>query len=397
MGCAERGIGERDTYQVRRVVTLLIFILVSTGSLAITDASTAVDASNGIARLAASPATGYQRVFARTGVGSSRTRGFSIRPGHRWLVRWSFNCRGVSDPAFAATALQGPHHKPVLGVVRGGRLKASGATASEVVGTFAYRIRSDCSWRLSVYQESSPVASDPFTSEAMTSFLNGRKGNVTASVYDVTSGTTYLYRPGVGEQSGSIVKVNILATLLWQLQTRAAVLNPDDLKTASGMIEDSDNNDATTLWNEIGGSQAVTHFDALAGMTGTTPDSEGIWGVTTTTALDQVELLKRVALENPLLDANSRAVEIGLMEHVVGYQRWGISAGPPADAIVALKNGWVPIVSDDWQVNSIGYVSGTGREYLIAVLTNADPNEQYGVATIEGMSSIIWSVLGLTR
>jgi hypothetical protein len=62
-----------------------------------------------------------------------------------------------------------------------------------------------------------------------------------------------------------------------------------------------------------------------------------------------------------------------------------------------LKNGWVPIVSDDWQVNSIGYVSGTGREYLIAVLTNADPNEQYGVATIEGMSSIIWSVLGLTR
>jgi hypothetical protein len=60
---------------------------------------------------------------------------------------------------------------------------------------------------------------------------------------------------------------------------------------------------------------------------------------------------------------------------------------------VALKNGWVPIVGGNWQINSIGYVNGEGRSYLVSVLTNENPTEGYGIATIGGMSRIIWARL----
>ena len=52
-------------------------------------------------------------------------------------------------------------------------------------------------------------------------------------------------------------------------------------------------------------------------------------------------------------------------------QAWGISAG----VTVALKNGW--------QVNSIGWISGGGREYTLAILTE----------TISAVSSMVYSAL----
>jgi hypothetical protein len=82
------------------------------------------------------------------------------------------------------------------------------------------------------------------------------------------------------------------------------------------------------------------------------------------------------------------------MEHVVSDERWGVSNGPTAGTTVALKNGWVPLANyEDWQVNSIGYVDGDGRRYLLAVLTAGDPSEDYGIGTTEGVSGIVWSHL----
>ena len=159
------------------------------------------------------------------------------------------------------------------------------------------------------------------------------------------------------------------------------------------MIEESDNDDATDLWDEVVGSQAVARFDALAGLTDTIPNAAGYWGETTTTALDQVRLLEHLVLPNSLLDDAARGYELGLMENVVPYERWGVSAGVPAGVTVALKNGWVPIVDGNWQINSIGYVDGQGRAYIIAVLTNENLTEGYGIATIEGIPRIVWSRL----
>jgi hypothetical protein len=89
---------------------------------------------------------------------------------------------------------------------------------------------------------------DPFTATPMRAFLRGRAGNISAALYNVRTGATFLYRPGVREQTASIVKVDILATLLREAQDHDASLSGEEQYLAAGMIEQSSDLDATTLW-----------------------------------------------------------------------------------------------------------------------------------------------------
>ena len=59
---------------------------------------------------------------------------------------------------------------------------------------------------------------------------------------------------------------------------------------------------------------------------------------------------------------------------------------------MALKDGWLPLNSTNtnWQVNSVGWISGSGRDYLMAVLTTGNPTEQYGIDTISQLSTLVW-------
>jgi hypothetical protein len=234
------------------------------------------------------------------------------------------------------------------------------------------------------------VPVDPFRSRAMRKFLSGRSGNITAAVYDVGSNTTFDYHPDDREQTASIVKVDILATLLAQAQARHEPLSDEDEDVATGMIEESDNDDATTLWDEEGGPGAVASFDARLDMTQTTPNVA--WGLTETTPRDQLRLLRHIALPNHVLHYDYRESELYLMEHVISEDYWGISAGPAPGVTVAIKNGWLP-VANGWQINSIGMIHGDHRFYLIAVMTNGNADEDYGIDTIEGISRIVWSYM----
>jgi hypothetical protein len=240
---------------------------------------------------------------------------------------------------------------------------------------------------------SSPGSVDPFTTAAMRVFLRHRRGNITAALYNVNTGDTFLFHPDDREQTASIMKVDILATLLHEAQGRDGSLSGDEQYLAAGMIEQSDNDDANDLWFDAGGDSAITAFDRSIGMTQTTPNASGYWGETMTTARDQIRLLRVIALPNDHLRYNWRASELYLMTHVVAYEHWGVSSGPPPEVSVALKNGWVPIIGDDWQVNSIGAIHGEGRDYLLAVLTSGNVGENYGIDTIEAISRIVWSSL----
>jgi hypothetical protein len=231
------------------------------------------------------------------------------------------------------------------------------------------------------------------SSTAVSTYLASSGGNVTAAVYDEVTGTTSLYRPGVAEDTASIMKVDILATMLAQAQAHDTGLNSGQQELAQEMIEESDDNDAQDLWDAEGGATAVSAFNASAGLTETTPDAAGYWGLSTTTAADQLTLLKAVAFPNGLLTDDSRQYELGLMTHVDPDQAWGISNGVAPGATVAIKDGWLPLDSGGWQINSIGYVYGDGRNYLIAVLTNGDATESQGIDTIEGLSALVWQGL----
>ena len=50
-------------------------------------------------------------------------------------------------------------------------------------------------------------------------------------------------------------------------------------------------------------------------------------------------------------------------------------------------------VSNNWQINSVGWISGSGRDYLIAVLSTGNPTEQYGIDTIDQLSATVWNAM----
>lgn len=262
--------------------------------------------------------------------------------------------------------------------VRTGRSSSSPSSTSTTIMAAAHQVV--------------PGSGDVFSDPAVASYLAGMTDDMTAAVYDEATGYTSLYRPGIAETTASIIKVDILATLLAQGQASGQALTPGDQALAQDMIEISDNDDAQSLWNAEGGAPAVQSFDTTAGLTQTTPDTAGYWGLSMTTAADQVQLVRLVAYPNNVLTPASQGYELGLMSNVDPSQAWGVSAGVAPGTAVALKNGWLPLDGGGWQVNSVGYVNGDGRNYVIAVLTDG-MTEAGGISSIEGLSSLIWQAL----
>jgi beta-lactamase class A len=232
---------------------------------------------------------------------------------------------------------------------------------------------------------------NPFTSRATALYLKGREGMVTAAVYNVATGATFTYHNGYHERTASIVKIDILADLLYESQQSGTALTAKQQSLATSMIEASDDAAATKLWAAIGGRDAIDSFNALIGFKSTVPSWS--WGDISTTPLDQLQLLKVIALPNSILDTASREYETTLMEHVIGGQQFGLGWGSPAHATVAMKDGWYDEIPTGWQVNTTGFVQFQGRFYLVTIMTESDPDETYGIDTVTTLSSDIWKYL----
>ena len=247
-----------------------------------------------------------------------------------------------------------------------------------------------------------PAASqhDPLGSAAA-SYVSTRDGVVLAAVYDLRTGQTWRFGQGQPQDEASVVKLDVLETLLAERGRSGTELSTGDRTLAEQMIEDSDNDAATSLWDEVGGASGIRSFNTSAGLADTVPSAcvncPGFpwpgWGLTTTIPGDQLTLLRTLVEPNSLLTNTERGYALSLMENVTPDQRWGVSGGVPAQATVALKNGWLPLNSanNNWQINSVGWISGSGRDYLIAVLSTGNPTEQYGIDTIDQLAAMVWN------
>ena len=240
---------------------------------------------------------------------------------------------------------------------------------------------------------------DPLGATAA-SYVSSRADVVLAAVYDLRTGQTWQLGQGQPQDEASVVKLDVLETLMAERARSGTELSASDQTLAEEMIEDSDNDAATSLWYEVGGASSIRSFNYAAGLADTAPSScvncPGFpwpgWGLTTTTPDDQLALLRALVEPNSLLTTAERTYALSLMENVTPAQRWGVSGGVPAQATVALKNGWLSLSSadNDWQINSVGWISGSGRDYLMAVLTTRNPTEQYGIDTIDELAAMVW-------
>jgi beta-lactamase class A len=246
------------------------------------------------------------------------------------------------------------------------------------------------------------AARSPFARPGLRAFLASRSGNVTAAVYDTRTRRVWLFHPGVREYTASIVKVQIMGTALQEAQQSGQSLPSAEAGLMPSMIENSDNDSATALLRDVGGPSAVGRFDRSAGMADTQPSTLALipgtpwpgWGLTTTTALDEVVLVARFAYPNTVLSGASRQYGLSLMENIESDQGWGVSGGVPTGTTIALKNGWLPLGASNWQIDSIGWIDGHGRDYVLAVLTADNPSEAYGIDTIDGIASYMYRSRG---
>ena len=225
--------------------------------------------------------------------------------------------------------------------------------------------------------------------KAVAGWLGTRQGPTAVAAYDYVSGHWHFYHKGAGRFTASIAKADILETLLHQ---RKGSLTSYQKSMATRMIEYSDNNAADYLWNAINRGSGLKHYNDKVIMSNTTPGSGMYWGLTWTTAPDQVKLLRRLSQHNSLLGDTSRGYQLYLMRHVTACQRWGVPYGVPSGVSVAVKNGWLPIHGNysNWEVNTIGYVRGNGKRYLVAVLSTGNPYMNYGVTTVDRAAALTW-------
>jgi hypothetical protein len=236
------------------------------------------------------------------------------------------------------------------------------------------------------------VDRDALLDAAMRSVAVEDGAEVSVAALDLDSGESAAYGTGAFD-TASIVKVDILATLLLQAQDAGRQLTAGEKSYATTMIESSDNDAASALWRTIGRADGLDAANERFGLTGTAGGEGELWGLTQTTAADQLTLLRQVFVDDSQLSEASRAYLQGLMGRIADDQHWGVSAAADG-AQWALKNGWLPRSTTGlWDVNSIGRVTADGHTCLLAVLSDGNSTKARGIALVEaaakaGMSAV---------
>lgn len=210
------------------------------------------------------------------------------------------------------------------------------------------------------------------------------------AVLDKKSGQTYAYRGTTKYDTASIVKAQILACMLLHDQDADHAPTSGEMALAKPMIRLSDNNAATSLFQHVGASSGVTKCNKRLGLSQTAVNSS--WGLTRTTANDQIRLLSELVDPKGPLDTDSRQTAFTLMSSVDNTQDWGIPSIAKSGETTMVKNGWDTRSADGglWAINTIGRVtSGDGDvDVSVAVLSHDNQSMESGVALVQKVAKL---------
>ena len=114
------------------------------------------------------------------------------------------------------------------------------------------------------------------------------------AVENLATGATFTAGATSGMMCASVAKVQILESLLVQ-NNGPLTGDADDLATR--MIEHSDNDAADALYGRLGGADDFTEYMTRLGMSSpaTIPGPPYYWGLTTTSAMQHLTLMKNLA------------------------------------------------------------------------------------------------------
>jgi hypothetical protein len=243
---------------------------------------------------------------------------------------------------------------------------------------------------------SAPVAATSLAT-AVSALTSADGDDVSVAVENLGTGVAASYNVSDKYVTASIVKLDILCTLLYQAQQSGHAPSRSEASLTTTMIENSDNDAAQHLFEDVGGAPAITAANKVFGLTGTAVEENSVdeagysWGDTTTTAVDQLQLLRQVFTTSSVLSASNRSYIKSLMTEVESDQRWGVSAAAddasPSGSDYLLKNGWLPRRTTNlWEINSVGEVQHDGQQYLVAVLSNGNKTMDSGISVVQKLA-----------
>ncbi|GAB3220832.1 hypothetical protein GCM10027447_05690 [Glycomyces halotolerans] len=195
--------------------------------------------------------------------------------------------------------------------------------------------------------------------------------------------------------TASIVKVEILIMLLLEYETVEDIPGWV-IGDAERMIKESDN-DATNsiLFGLLDGHATMREAHELLALEHTVPHETERWGLTQTSAIDQLAILDH-ALDKGVLTEEKAALARELMGDLADFQYWGVAAAAEEGETVWMKNGWDTRdrLGGDWVVNSIGVIGGdTDSPIGIAILTGGSYSQAAGVTLAEDLAKIAREVI----
>jgi len=225
---------------------------------------------------------------------------------------------------------------------------------------------------------------------------------VTASVHDTATDCTYALHDDVRLTTASAIKLQILAANLARVEDLDRPLGAQEREHAERMLWYSHNSPPTSQLYVAVGTSGMERFSEAVGASSVhhTP----IYGITETNALE-LNLATRATLDlhatTSPLTIESRQFARDLLADVHFTQRWGVSAGLPADHEVWLKNGFFPCTRCrpfggvyTWRVSSTGFVErpdGTG--WAITILTDGSTTQRQGMRAVEAISRHVAGLL----
>jgi beta-lactamase class A len=235
---------------------------------------------------------------------------------------------------------------------------------------------------------------DPFTEGRRAAlFAEFPAQRFTAYAWDAETGCTYSLNPDNRQPTASVFKVMVMAGTLHEAQLAGRAVSPQELGWLQPMISFSANEPVRSLWSHFGGAPWFNVQADTFGLDETTivGDYETIWGRTSTSARDQVDLLRQILFrEFGPFDEASQNLAWKLMTDIDPAQRWGVGTFAPAGSIVAQKNGFAGVTA-----NSVGAVIlPSGRGYALAVLSTGWSYWPNGVPAVDTIAGWVHAALG---
>jgi hypothetical protein len=194
----------------------------------------------------------------------------------------------------------------------------------------------------------------------------------------------------------SVIKVPIMLAAMDRALASADGLSEVELALMRDMITVSDNESATTFWNDLDEGAGVEAYMHSIGLHEFEASADENWGSSLASPHD-IALLFAMLAFGELLDEDMRATAIGLLRDVDREQAWGVMApalegggGGEDQAIIGVKDGWYP---DDtgWRANSAGMYLPPSEHgaFTMAFLSNDQPSMEYGIETIETVARMV--------